>query len=290
MTRDQKTSRLTLTDIINRNMELNPWEEGERIPWDDPVFSRRILQEHLTQEHDAASRRKAKIKKQVDWIHHVVLRGRPTHILDLGCGPGLYAAPFNKLGHRYTGIDFSPACIDHAIETASTHGERSGYRLGDIRTADYGEGYGLVLYIFGALNIVRSEDALEILKKAHAALDSGGQIVIEVSTLDAVDQIGNQPSMWYSAEAGLFCDVPHLCLMETFWDEDSSTATERFYIVESASGQVTHHAASTVGYTDEQLAEMLEAAGFTDIVFYPSLTGKEEADSQEMVVVTAQKA
>ena len=53
---------MNLTDIINRNMELDPWEEGERIPWDDPVFSRRILQEHLTQEHDAASRRKAKIK------------------------------------------------------------------------------------------------------------------------------------------------------------------------------------------------------------------------------------
>ena len=277
---------MNLTDIINRNMELEPWQEGERIPWDDVVFSRRILQEHLTQEHDAASRRKAEIKKQVAWIHRDVLGGKPTHILDLGCGPGLYAAPFTKFGHRYTGIDFSPACIDHAIETAPAG---SDYRLGYIRSVDYGEGYGLVLYIFGALNIVRSEDALTVLKKAHAALIPGGQIVIEASTLDAVDQIGNQPSMWYSAEAGLFCDVPHLCLMENFWDDDSSTATERFYIVESASGAVTHHAASTVGYTEEQLAEMLEAAGFGNIEFYPSLTGKEEADSQEMVVVTAQK-
>ena len=278
---------MNLTDIINRNMDLEPWQEGERIPWDDAAFSRRILQEHLTQEHDAASRRKAEIKKQVTWIHRAVLGGTPTYILDLGCGPGLYAAPFTKLGHHYTGIDFSPACIDHAIETAPA---QSDYRLGDIRSVDYGEGYGLVLYIFGALNIVRSEDALTVLKKAHAALAPGGQIVVEASTLDAVDQIGNQPSMWYSAEAGLFCDVPHLCLMENFWDEDSSTATERFYIVESASGQVTHHAASTVGYTEEQLAEMLEAAGFRNIAFYPSLTGKEEADSQEMIVVTAQKS
>ena len=278
---------MNLTDVIARNMELNPWDEGERIPWDDAAFSRRILQEHLTQEHDAASRRKSKIKKQVDWIHRAVLGSKPTHILDLGCGPGLYAAPFIKLGHRYMGIDFSPACIDHAIETAPAQSE---YRLGDIRSVDYGEGYGLVLYIFGALNIVRSADALEILKKAHTALLPGGQIVIEASTLDAVDQIGNQPSMWYSAEAGLFCDVPHLCLMENFWDEETTTATERFYIIESASGQVTRHAASTVGYTDEQLTKMLEAAGFNNIAFYPSLTGKEEADSQEMIVVTAQKS
>lgn len=277
---------MNLTDIINRNMDLLPWQEGERIPWDDAAFSNRILQEHLTQEHDAASRRKSRIKKQVDWIHRDLLGGKLTHILDLGCGPGLYAAPFTKLGHHYMGIDFSPACIDHAIETAPAH---SAYLLGDIRTVNYGDGYGLVLYIFGALNIIRRQDALTILKKAHAALISGGQIVIEASTLDAVDQIGNQPSMWYSAEAGLFCDVPHLCLMENFWDEETSTATERFYIVESASGQVTRHAASTVGYTEQQLAEMLDAAGFVNIAFYPSLTGKEEAESQEMVVVTGQK-
>jgi SAM-dependent methyltransferase len=277
---------MNLTDLLQRNMEPAPWAEGERIPWDDPLFSRRILKEHLAQEHDAASRRKAKIKKQVDWVHRHVLGGQATHILDLGCGPGLYAVPFTKLGHRYSGIDFSPACIDHALETAPPE---SDYRLGDIRTIEYGNGYGLVLYIFGALNIVPTADALSVLQKAHAALVPGGQIVIEASTLDAVDQIGNQPSMWYTAEAGLFCDVPHLCLMETFWDEDTTTATERFYIVESASGQVTHHAASTVGYTDEQLTEMLMQAGFENICFYPSLTGKEEAESQEMVVIVAQK-
>jgi SAM-dependent methyltransferase len=276
---------MNLTDIIHRNMDLNPWQEGERIPWDDAAFSRRILQEHLTQEHDAASRRKTKIKKQVDWMHRVVLGGQPTHILDLGCGPGLYAAPFTQLGHTYTGLDFSPACIEYAVEKAPAGAD---YRLGDIRSAEYGDGYGLALYIFGALNIVRTEDARRILQKIRAALAPGGQIVLEASTLDAVDQIGNQPSMWYSAEAGLFCDVPHLCLMETFWDEETSTATERFYIVESANGQVTRHAASTVGYTEEQLAEMLEEAGFGNIRFYPSLTGKED-ESQEMVVVVAQK-
>lgn len=278
---------MNLTDLLNRNMDPAPWAEGERIPWDDPVFSRRILQEHLAQEHDAASRRKAKIKKQVDWLHRQVLGGQPTHILDLGCGPGLYAAPFTKLGHRYSGIDFSPACIEYALETAPAN---SAYRLGDIRTVEYGSGYGAVLYIFGALNIVRTADVQSILQKIHAALAPGGQVIIEASTLDAVDQIGNQPAMWYTAEAGLFCDEPHLCLMETFWDEDSTTATERFYIVESASGRVTHHAASTVGYSDEQLTALLAQAGFENICFYPSLTGKEEAESQEMVVVIARKS
>lgn len=277
---------MNITDIIQRNMDLQPWEEGERIPWDDPAFSRRILQEHLAQGHDAASRRTSKIKKQVDWIHRHVLDSAPTRILDLGCGPGLYAVPFTKLGHTYTGIDFSPACIEYARENAP---EGCAYQLADVRSAEYGSAYGLVMFIFGALNIVPPEDGRSILQKAYAALDPGGRILLEVSTPEAVDQIGNQPSMWYSAEVGLFSDTPHLCLMENFWDEEQTTATERFYIVEAATGRVTRHAASTVAYTEEQLGAMLKQTGFRNVAFHPSLTGKEEAYSQEMLAVTAQK-
>jgi SAM-dependent methyltransferase len=277
---------MNLSDIIHRNMDLKPWQEGERIPWDDPAFSRRILQEHLAQAHEAASRRKVTIKKQVDWIHRYVLDGKTTHILDLGCGPGLYAAPFTKLGHTYIGIDFSPACIEYALENAPAG---CAYHLADVRNAEYGSGHGLVLFIFGALNIVPTQDARTILEKVYAALEPGGRILLEVSSPEAVDQIGNQPSMWYSAEAGLFSDQPHLCLMENFWDDERAIATERFYILDAASGLVTHHAASTVAYTEEQLGVMLEQAGFRNIAFHPSLTGKEEARSQEMMVAIAQK-
>ena len=278
---------MNLNDIIQRNMDLQPWVEGERIPWDDPAFSPRILREHLTQDHDAASRRKVKIKKHVDWIHRYVLGAKPTNILDLGCGPGLYAAPFTKLGHTYTGIDFSPACIEYARKNAP---KGCSYQLGDIRSAEYGSGYGLALYIFGALNIVRMQDACAILEKTCAALIPGGTILLEVSTLDAVDQIGNQPSMWYSAEASLFSDKPHLCLMENFWDEEQATATERFYIVDAATGQVTRHAASTQGYDESQIESMLRKAGFGDVAFFPSLTGKIESGANEFMVVTAARS
>ena len=277
---------MNLTDILNRDMDPRPWAEGERIPWDDPAFSRRILKEHLDQQHDAASRRLTKIKQQVAWIHKQVLAGQPARILDLGCGPGLYAAPFTKLGHTYTGIDFSPACIEYAGAHAPAG---SSYRLADARSAAYGSGYGLVLFIFGAFNIVPTADARSILEKACAALDPGGRLLLEVSSPESVDQIGNQPSMWYSAQEGLFSDRPHLCLMENFWDEQTATATERFYIVDAATGAVTHHAASTVAYTETQLRKMLKSAGFRRLSFHPSLTGQEEAQSQEMLVVIAQK-
>ena len=277
---------MNLTDIIHRNMDLEPWAEGEKIPWDDPEFSQRMLKEHLTQRHDAASRRTVTIRKHVQWIHNHLLGGQPSRILDLGCGPGLYASRLAKLGHTCTGIDFSPASIEYAIQHAP---EGCAYRLHDIRTADYGEGYDLVMLIFGEFDVFRAPDAETILKKSYSALRPGGQLLLEVSTLESVDQRGNQPSVWYSAKSGLFHPAPHLCLMESFWDEDSATATERFLIIDAATARVTRYAYSTCAYTDEQYQAMLTETGFRRVSFYPSLTGEATTRPDEMCVVLAQK-
>ena len=277
---------MNLKDILQRNMEPGPWVEGERIPWDDPAFSERVLREHLAQDNEAASRPNAKIKKHVDWIHKALLGGKPSKILDLGCGPGLYTARLAKLGHTCTGIDFAPAAIQYALKNAPAG---CTYQLADIRTAQYETGFDLVIYIFGALNLLPPADARLVLEKARQALKPGGRLLLEVSSLDSVDQIGNQPAMWYSAESGLFCDSPHLCLMETFWDEEGLVATERFYIVETASGQVTHHAASTQGYEEDALEEILGETGFEGISFHPSMTGKEDDEVNDFWVLSAQK-
>ena len=284
---------MNLQDILRRNMEPGPWQEGERVPWDDPAFSERVLKEHLAQDNEAASRPNLKIKKHVDWIHKPLLGGKPAKILDLGCGPGLYTARLAKLGHTCTGIDFAPAAIQYAMKNAPKCTAYTSlccqYQLADIRAAEYGDGYDLVIYIFGALNLLPPADARLTLQKACQALKPGGALLLEISSLDAVDQIGNQPAMWYTAESGLFSDQPHVCLMETFWDEETLTATERFYIIDAASGQVTHHAASTQGYEEEELEKMLREAGFEGISFHPSMTGKEEEDVNDFWVLTARK-
>lgn len=277
---------MNLQDIHQRNMDLEPWAEGERIPWDDAAFSERILKEHLTQDNDAASRPNTKIKKHVDWIHRHLLDGKISRVLDLGCGPGLYTARLAKLGHTCTGIDFAPAPIAYAIKNAPPGCQ---YLLSDIRSADYGSDYDLVIFIFGALNLVQPADARLILEKACQALKPGGLLLLEASSLDAVDQIGNQPAMWYSAESGIFSDKPHLCLMETFWDDDQKVATERFFIIDTATGTVTRHAASTQAYEEEDLETLLQVSGYGEINFYDSLTGKEEAEINDFLVLTAQK-
>ncbi len=277
---------MNLPGICHRDMQPKPWAEGEKIPWQDPDFSRRMLKEHLSQKHDAASRRTPVIKKHVAWIHSFVLDGAPSRILDLGCGPGLYTARLAALGHVTVGIDFGPASIEYAVKHAPAG---CTYILGDIRTTDFGSGYDLAMLIFGEFNVFRLKEARSILEKAHAALKPGGKLLLEVSTFDAVYELGNQPATWYSAENELFSDEPHLCLMESFWDEEHAVAIERYYIVDAASGKVTRYAASTQAYSDEQFKEILRRAGFDGISTFPALTGKPGVAQNEMFVIIAQK-
>lgn len=276
---------MNLLDIFRRDMAPKPWAEGEKIPWNDPAFSQRMLKEHLSQKHDAASRRTPTLKKHVDWIHSFVLEKKPSRILDLGCGPGLYTARLSALGHACHGIDFGPASIAYAVKHAPAN---CTYTLGDIRSTDFDSGYDLVMLIFGEFNVFKPEEAKSILQKAYTALNPGGKLLLEVSTFDTIYEIGNQPATWYSAENELFADAPHLCLMESFWDDERFVASERYYIVDVASGEVTRHSASSQAYENAQLLEMIKEAGFRTSDLFSSLTGKLE-ELSEMMVVLAHK-
>ncbi len=280
---------MNLHDFIMRTSPPLPWAEGDNIPWNDPEFSARMLKEHLSQAHDAASRRTEKIEMQVDWIHQHLLAGQPTRILDLACGPGLYASRFARRGHTCRGIDFSPASIAYAQAQLELEPLACSYEHQDIREAEYGKGFGLAMLIFGELNIFKPADARRILTKAHDALADGGLILLEPHTFQFVRQMGDQESSWYSSKGGLFMPHPHLVLHEYFWDEPTRTVAMRYWIVDARTGEVSRYAQTFQPYTDDEYAALLISCGFRNVKFYPSLIGTDDPTQHALFALTARK-
>ncbi len=276
---------MNLSDMVSSEPPKQPWVEGETIPWNDPEFSRRMLKEHLTQAHNAASRRFEIIDQQVEWIHETILGGRQSRILDLGCGPGFYVERFSSFGHVCRGIDFSPASIAYARE----QNPNLDFVESDIRSADYGTEYDLGMLIFGEFNVFKPDDARLILSKIYDALSEGGLLLLEPHPYDAIKQIGQRGRSWYASKGGLFSDAPHLCLMENFWLEDWSACVKRHYVVDIGTNQVTLSSASMQAYTHEEYVQLLMDCGFGDIQRHSSLTGSTIPQDDSLFVLVAKK-
>jgi SAM-dependent methyltransferase len=237
------------------------WHGSYKIPWDEPSFSRRMLAEHLSDTHDMASRRSFRIDAHAAWIHDDVLAASPSRVLDIACGPGLYTSRLAKLGHECTGIDFAPASIEYAQEHVP-EGTQCSYILGDVRTVEYGSGYDLATIIFGELNVFPIDECETILRKMHAALGPGGQVLIEAHTFDTVSGAGQGGPSWYATDAGLFSDRPHICLTENHWHADTSVARTCFSVIDADTAEVTRYSNTVQAYTDDEYRALLTRCGF----------------------------
>src|SRR5512141_801858 len=111
--------------IISQLIELQkkpaPFTPGEALFWDDPHISKQMLDAHLNPTMDAASRRPETIDHSVKWLRETLGLKPGDSLLDLGCGPGLYASRFARAGFRVTGMDYSHRSIEYATQYATEH-------------------------------------------------------------------------------------------------------------------------------------------------------------------------
>ncbi|MHC4252749.1 MAG: class I SAM-dependent methyltransferase [Planctomycetota bacterium] len=236
------------------------WLGDYKIPWDDPDFSRRMLAEHLAQEHDLASRRTEWIDRQVEWIHGELLHGRPARILDLGCGPGLYSHRLAARGHQCRGIDFGPASIDHARRHADGH--RCEFVLGDVRDVAFGGPYELAMILYGEMNVFSPGEAASILRKARGSLAPRGRLIVEVQTPEAVESVGRAGPTEQESESGLFSDRPHRCRTESRWLPGARVAVQTFTVTETTGERAQVHRSTTKAWSHGEMARLLGNAGF----------------------------
>ncbi|WP_461208877.1 class I SAM-dependent methyltransferase [Desulfocurvus sp. DL9XJH121] len=256
------------------------WAGAYKIPWNDPDFSRRMLAVHLDQNTPLASRPTAAIRAQVDWLDQAALRGRGARVLDLCCGPGLYAPWFAELGHGYLGLDFGPASVEHARRNHAGPGRE--FLLGDVLRADLGGPHDLALMLYGEFNVFPPRDAAGLLQRIRAALAPGGTVALEVHTYGAVARSGRGES-WQACAGGLFSDEPYLCLVRNHWFSARRTSVQRYVILQSGGTRPRAYCSTMRAYSRRELAELLLDAGFERAEFHAAWPGS----GRDLILVTA---
>jgi SAM-dependent methyltransferase len=255
-------SPVRLHEIPGRDPPPKPFEEGDKIPWHDPDFSARILAEHLNQKHDLASRRFETVVAQVEWLAALLTPNRLSRVLDLGCGPGLHVHEFARRGHDAVGIDFSPAAIAWARAKCGEERLPCRFDFDDVRTADFGNGFDLVTFLFGEIDIFTDADRKLIVGKCADALAEGGAVVLEAHRPEAVRRRGMAPATWRVSPGGLFSARPHILLTEAFFDAETTTSIRRHYVVDTATSVVTRYSDSVRALAEAGWEKLLADAGF----------------------------
>lgn len=234
-------------------------DEG-KIPWDEPAFSQRMLENHLSQDHDWASRRLTVIEQQVTWITRQLPAG--ARILDLGCGPGFYTRLLAERGFHCTGVDFSPASIKWARQRAQAADLNIDYIQQDIRTYHPTEPFDFIMMTFGELNVFSATDAQSLISHCAQWLKPGGKLLVEVHTFDEVKRQGMAQASWQRCPHGLFLAEPHLLLTENAWDEEAQTSSTQFWAI-AENGGTTRFGSQMKAWRDDECISLLGDAGFT---------------------------
>ncbi|WP_145579388.1 class I SAM-dependent methyltransferase [Yersinia massiliensis] len=251
---------MDISTIISTSRHIQLSAEESKIPWDEPAFSQRMLENHLSQDHDWASRRQDVIEQQVAWIASLLPAG--AHILDLGCGPGFYTHRLAERGFHCTGVDFSPASVSWARQQAQNAGLNIDYIQQDIRTYCPSKPFDFIMMTFGELNVFSTMDAHSLISLCAQWLVPGGKLLTEVHTFEEVKRQGMAEASWQRCPDGLFLGVPHLLLTEHGWDEETQISSTQFWAIE-ANGDTTRFGNQMTAWRDGEYASLLGNVGFT---------------------------
>ncbi len=248
--------------------------------WDDEHISKGMLKAHLNTNWDAATRKPEFLNKSVNWISRIAPSSHYKFLLDLGCGPGLYAERFNSAGYSVTGVDFSKRSIAYAKEQTLLNKNNIKYHYQNYLTIDYLEQFDVITLIYCDYAALSITDRLILLRKVYQALRPNGKFIFDVFT--PLMRKDESRSWKYYEEGGFLSEKPHICLESVYQydDEDNTELRQSIVITEET---VNCYNIWDHFFTKEALLLEIQTVGFNAFEFYGDIAGKEFLDTGETI-------
>jgi SAM-dependent methyltransferase len=226
--------------------------------WTDPHIGRQMLGFHLDPTHDAASRRASTIDATVEWMdRRFGLSGK--RVLDLGCGPGLYATRFASLGASVTGLDFSPVSIAHASANIP-EGADLRFVEGNYLEAHLPGPADIVTLIYGDYCALSPDRRRTLLANIAEIMPSGSRFAFDVFSTGQFAEMRESEEFGHRYMGGFWSEADYFGFKRTELYPAQQISLERYLIAaESGSFEVFNWMQY---FTPETITDELAESGF----------------------------
>lgn len=267
-----------------------------------------MLASHLDPTSDRASRRHEQIDRSVQWLVEMLGLAPGQRVVDLGCGPGLYATRLARRGIEVLGVDVSSRSLEHLRKTAelenlpvhTVHGSYLDADLTPARSAPARAGaderHDAAILIFEDFSALSPAQRGLLLERVHAALLPGGDLVLDVTAAPAFERFSDSSRSEPGLMGGFWAAGPYHGVHETWTYPDLQLVLDRYTITTCADGTDGSEADVRVFWnwmhclTPQQVRAELAAAGFEVIGVHGDVTGAAVDPASPVFAVHARKA
>jgi len=264
---------MKITDIISKSAKPGLYEKGTSFMWADPYISKQLLNVHLNPGIDLGSRKMTTIKSTADWMLRMQPQNKTLEILDLGCGPGLYASIFAQSGHHVTGVDISKTSIDYARSEAYRMKLDISYINANYLELELAESkYDLVTIIYTDLGVLLPAERSKLLNFIFRVLKKGGAFVFDVLKDNNIEN-KTSPKTWEASNVGFWKESPYFALSESFLYEKEKVILYQHIIIDDMEN-INVYRFWTHFFSESDLGKILTKHKFSRFSFYDDILPK----------------
>jgi len=276
---------MKIAEIILKAEKPELYERGTSFMWTDKHISKQLLNIHLNPDIDLGSRKRSTIEKTANWILDTQKEKGKLTILDLGCGPGLYAEIFAEKGHNVKGIDISKNSIEYAKKSAKDKKLDITYlNTSYLEVNLESNKYDLVVLIYTDLGVLTPTERESLLKMINRVLKKGGTFIFDVLKDQEIEKKTSLKT-WEVSNSGFWKESPYLALSESFLYKEEKVILFQHNIVDTE-GNIETYRFWTHFFSQNDVSKMLDTHKFIDINFREDILPEGDMWNGDNVIFT----
>jgi len=204
------------------------------------------------------------VESIIAWLVSQVSLPPQAHILDVGCGSGVYSHRLAQSGYQVTAIDIAQPFLDYAQAKAVQAGLAITYRNLSMFDLDFEAEFDAILLINTISKRLSLAELSALCQRLRRALKPGGQLIAEFNILPpSFDK--TKPTVRENllfVEKSVWDTEFHAWLLRDLTFPETQEQVNHHLILTS-SGQVEEYWSRFTMHTPETLEQLFIEAGFT---------------------------